>query len=211
MRVTFLIDGFNLYHSLRDAQYDLGNKSTKWLDIKSLCSSYLYLLGREANLQDIYYFSALATQRIARDPDVIVRHEKFISCLKNEGIEIDLSPFKPKENKCPSCSHTYRKYEEKETDVKLALKLLELFIEDSCDLVVLVSGDTDLAPSFRTATRLFPSKKVIFAFPYKRHNRELENLAPKSFKIKKEKYLAHQFPNPYPLVNGSTISKPSTW
>jgi len=211
MRVTFLIDGFNLYHSLCNAQFDLGGQSTKWLNIKSLCKSYLYLFGREASLQDIYYFSALATHRIARDPDVIVRHEKFIYCLKNEGIKIDLSRFKSKDIKCPKCGHNYLKYEEKETDVKLALKLLELFIEDSCDLVVFVSGDTDLAPAVRTTKQLFPHKNVLFAFPYKRHNRELESLAPRSFKIRKEQYHIHQFPNSYPLVDGSEIGKPSTW
>lgn len=211
MRVTFLIDGFNLYHSLCNAQFDLGGQPTKWLNIKSLCKSYLHLFGREASLQDIYYFSALATHRIARDPDVIVRHEKFISCLKNERIRIDLSRFKSKDIKCPKCGHNYLKYEEKETDVKLALKLLELFIEDSCDLVVFVSGDTDLAPAFRTAKQLFPHKEVCFAFPYNRHNRQLEELAPKSFKIKKEQYVRHQFSDPFSLVDGSKISKPSKW
>jgi len=37
--VIFLIDGFNLYHSLIDASYDLklNGKGTKWLNIYSLC------------------------------------------------------------------------------------------------------------------------------------------------------------------------------
>ena len=211
MRVTFLIDGFNLYHSLCNAQRDLSGQSTKWLNIKSLCKSYLHLFGKEASLQNIYYFSALASHRISFDREVIKRHKKFLSCLENEGINVELSRFKPKDNKCPSCGHKYLKYEEKETDVKVALKLLELFIKDSCDLVIFVSGDTDLAPAVRTTKQLFPHKNVLFAFPYKRHNRELESLAPRSFKIRKEQYHIHQFPNCYPLVDGSEIGKPSTW
>ena len=45
-RVTFIIDGFNLYHSVCDAERDLKGASTKWLDIKSLCSSYLIFLEK---------------------------------------------------------------------------------------------------------------------------------------------------------------------
>lgn len=58
-RVTFLIDGFNLYHSIRDlGRYE--KLHVKWLNIYSLCSSFLYLIGKDANLAEIYYFSAFA-------------------------------------------------------------------------------------------------------------------------------------------------------
>jgi len=33
-RTIFLVDGFNLYHSLIDAQRDSGGSSAKWLDLK---------------------------------------------------------------------------------------------------------------------------------------------------------------------------------
>ena len=61
-RISFLVDGFNLYHSARNVSKDkgLGGKGTKWLDIYSLTSSYLHLLGRDARLEEVYYFSALA-------------------------------------------------------------------------------------------------------------------------------------------------------
>jgi hypothetical protein len=35
-RTIFLVDGFNLYHSLRAASDDLGGVSTKWLDLPRL-------------------------------------------------------------------------------------------------------------------------------------------------------------------------------
>ena len=55
-RTVFIIDGFNLYHSVKQASKDLGlaDKGTKWLDIRSLCSSYLYILGGNAQLEKIY-------------------------------------------------------------------------------------------------------------------------------------------------------------
>jgi uncharacterized LabA/DUF88 family protein len=210
-RVTFLIDGFNLYHSVCNASEDLSGASTKWLDIRSLCSGYIYLLGKTATLREIHYFSALATHLEASKPDVTKRHRDFIRCLQATGVLSELNRFKRKSMRCPSCGHRYNRYEEKETDVSIALKLLELFVTDSCDTVVLVTGDTDLAPAVRTAKKLFTGKRVVFAFPYKRKNSELAKLAPGSFEIKKEQYTKYQFSNPYTLPDGSQISKPSKW
>ena len=210
-RVTFIIDGFNLYHSVRQASRDSGGSSTKWLDIKSLCSSYLYLFGRAAVLHEIYYFSALANHLEAVNPDVTERHRSFIKCLQATGVKTELNRFKRKSMTCPSCRHGFNRYEEKETDVAVAVKLLELFFTDNCDIAVLITGDTDLAPAVRTANQIFASKKVVFAFPYKRKNQELLRLAPGSFDINKRKYLAHQFSDPYILPDGSKIHKPSSW
>jgi uncharacterized LabA/DUF88 family protein len=210
-RVTFLIDGFNLYHSICDASKDLHGASTKWLDINGLCLGYMHLLGKTAVLQEIYYFSALAQHLEFKKPNVTQRHKDLIKCLTAKGVIVELNRFKKKSMKCPSCGHKYDRYEEKETDVSVALKLLELFITNSCDTVVLVTGDTDLAPAVKTAKRLFSSKRVIFAFPYKRKNSELAQLAPSSFEIKKERYTKHQFSDPYILPDGSKINKPSKW
>jgi len=106
-QVTFLVDGFNLYHSVRDAEKIFKN-STTWLDIKKLCSSYLHLIGHvvsdKTELKNIYYFSALAKHLEATHPDVTARHQDFIKCLKDTGVLIELSRFKPKEIKCPAPS-----------------------------------------------------------------------------------------------------------
>lgn len=142
-RVTFLIDGFNLYHSVRNASKDLGGASTKWLDIRSFCSEYIYLLGKTAVLHEVHYFSALATHLEASSPEVTKRHRDFIKCLQSTGVIAELNRFKRKSMRCPSCGHKYARYEEKETDVSIALKLMELFITDSSDTVILVTGDTD--------------------------------------------------------------------
>ena len=57
-QASFLIDGFNLYHSVLKLERDTGY-CTKWLDIDSLCKSYLHLLGKQTELQSIHYFTAL--------------------------------------------------------------------------------------------------------------------------------------------------------
>jgi len=104
-RVSFLVDGFNLYHSVRRAERDL-KASTKWLDIKRLCSSYLYIVaqvvGERTKLEKIYYFSALARHLEAKHPKVTHRHEIFIKCLIDTGVIVELSRFKPKTIRCPN-------------------------------------------------------------------------------------------------------------
>jgi hypothetical protein len=101
--------------------------------------------------------------------------------------------------------------EEKETDVAISMKLVEVFYQDEADTAVLVTGDTDLAPAVRTASRLFPVKQICFAFPYKRRNTELAKLVSKHFYIRKERYAAHQLPDPMRLPSGRLVSKPRQW
>jgi hypothetical protein len=75
-RVAFLVDGFNLYHSIRDAQASFGYR-VKWLDLHGLCASYVHssLFGRDAILWSVTYFSAYATFLTPTNPGVVVRHQ----------------------------------------------------------------------------------------------------------------------------------------
>lgn len=210
-RVTFIVDGFNLYHSLRNAERDLDGATTKWLDLCSLCRSYLHLFGRQADLEEVYYFSALAKHLESDNPNVTRRHRTYIRCLKDTGVQVELNRFKKKRLKCPSCRSWFTKHEEKETDVAIAVQLLALLVEDRCDTAVVVSGDTDLAPAFKTAESLFPEKRVSFAFPYNRRNNELADMAPGSFGMSKGQYVKHQFDDPHELTDGTEVPKPSSW
>lgn len=208
MRTIFIIDGFNLYHSVVDiGKEDIGC-NVKWLDIFSLCKSYLPLIDKYATIESVYYFSALAYH--FNDPDVIKRHKDYIKCLRETGISVQLSRFKEK-TITDSQGRKSIRHEEKETDVAIASQLFEVLHTGICDCVVIVTGDTDLAPAVRTAKRLFPNKHIVFAFPYNRKSEELAKLAPGSFKIRKGNYIKHQFQNPFKLSDGTKISKPSSW
>lgn len=212
-RTVFLIDGFNLYHSVKKASLDLGleGTGTRWLDIDGLCRSYLHAIGNDAQIAGIHYFSALAKHIESFKPDVTARHMAYIECLKATNISVELSRFKKKPIFCPQCSQQIKRHEEKETDVALAAKLLEVFILDSCDTAVLVTGDTDIIPAVKTAHRLFPNKIIALLFPYKRHNRELAKLTTAHFEIRKEAYRRHQFNDPFITHKGKIIAKPSKW
>lgn len=187
-----------MYHSLVDAQRDYNGATSKWLDLASLCELYLPLVsetrGEKATLDGIFYFSAPPTHRSRAKQ---ARHALYMKFLEGSGIQLSLGQFKMKR--------------EKETDVAIAAKLFEICHTNAAESIVLVSGDTDLAPAVRVCRNLFPDRTMLFAFPYRRVNDELRQLAPGSFKIRAKTYFRHQFPDPLILPDGTMIAKPATW
>lgn len=81
----------------------------------------------------------------------------------------------------------------------------------TCDTLVIVSGDTDFAPAMRTAKRLFPGVQVCVAFPHARFNAELQQIADFSFRIRAARYAEHQLPDPARLSDGRVIRRPRDW
>jgi len=206
-RVCFLIDGFNVYHSVVAAQAGRKGASMKWLDMRALCESYLSGIGGGATLQRVFYFSAYMDWI----PDKAARHATYVAALRATGVEVQLHRFKEKEVWCKVCKKAYVHHEEKETDVAIAVKLLELCAVDACETIVLVTGDTDLAPAIRTAKVLWGSKQIWVLFPFARHNAELKLIAHGHLKMKAKRYLSYQLPNPVKVSATDLIWKPTTW
>jgi uncharacterized LabA/DUF88 family protein len=212
--VCFLVDGFNVYHSLREVEALTGNR-VRWLDLRKLLSAHLQpvrnAVGERVDVSKICYFSALAHHLTTTDRDVVNRHCAYISALESTGVEVVLSKFKAKDVKCPTCGRTYKRHEEKETDVAIAAKLLDVLARNQCDIVVLVTGDTDQIPAIRTAKGLFPHRKIGVGFPFMRHTRELTEVADFTFTIGQKEMQRSQFPGEVTLADGTTVNKPSTW
>ena len=211
MRVTFLVDGFNVFHSIKDAVRFRENPYTslKWLDLLSMMRSCLPLVGPSAKLEEVHFFTAYA--HYLNDNPLIVRHGAYVAALEATGVIVHEGRFKEKPQWCRLCEGEFMRPEEKETDVAIAVCMLELFATDRADNVVLVSGDSDLIPAVRCARRLYPKKKVTVAFPFARGNDEIKPLAHKHFRLKAKRYARHQLPNPTPHPSGRSISKPESW
>lgn len=132
--------------------------------------------------------------------------------MEDTGVTVELAKFKKKPDRfCSRCGKRSKQYEEKETDVAIATKLLELVYTDACDTVLLMTGDTDLAPAVSTVRQAPTHKDIRFALPYKRHNRELRRMAPNSLRIGKERYAKYQFSDPHVTSDGRKFTKPSHW
>lgn len=213
VKVSFLVDGFNMYHSLKQLQ-SMSGASVKWLDLHKLCSGYLHAvrnrIGQQVELAAVHWFSARPSHMWARDRDTVLRYDAYAAALAATGVEVNLSQFKKKDVTCPACHIPFNRYEEKETDVAIAVRLLECLVAE-CGTAVLISGDTDLIPAIRTANRLLPRCQVGVGFPFLRHNNELEGAANYSFKIGQKDVQRAQLPATIDVGNGVVVSKPSTW
>ena len=219
MRISFVIDGFNLYGSIVDLERRQGLK-VKWLDVKGLLSSYLYAYGKNASIESIHYFTALQHYSTKydpdcpnhHDPDKVNRHRTYIKCLENTGVNVHYGRFKRKWIRCPDCKSSFIKWEEKETDVSLGIQLFDIAIENAADTIILVTGDTDLVPAVKLCQHHFPHIKIGFCFPFNRKQKELWNLSTVSdINIKGKQYAKYQFTDPYIFSDGKSISKPKSW
>ncbi len=213
MDAIFFVDGFNLYHSIKDLHNQYG-MCYKWLDLYALCKNITSKIRNKynsfININKIHYFTAYAYHR---GNEAVNRHKLLIECYKDKGIIIHISKFKKKQITCPYCNQKINRREEKETDVALAVKLLtEASCIDQKVLFILLTGDTDLKPALHEITNTYNNIDLWIAFPYNRRNTELENIASQnSIQIKQTDYSNCQLPNPYVTSKGKKIHKPKSW
>lgn len=211
MNVSFLIDGFNLYHSIEDVEKYEGIKA-KWLDVKTLLHSYLIDMGKDARFNGIYYFTALRYHVQSEKPASILRHKRYIQALESTGIQVIYGEFKEKTIKCKGCEQEFTAYEEKKTDVAIACKLIELIHQNHSDIYVIVSGDTDLIPAIELGKKISQTSKIFALFPYRRHNDEVKKYVDRKFTIKPKNYEKSIFKNGIlKLKSGDEIAKPESW
>lgn len=164
-RVLVLVDGFNCFHRLDDYQ-EKYNECVKWLNYKSLIESYL---TEEDKLNiKVIYFSAIAEYRPIESQN---KHHTYIEALKKANIEIVLGTFKEKYIRpCWCCNlslsrNDLKRHEEKNTDVNIAIKLIEMTIYDQYDKCFILSSDNDFSSAIQRAKELSPYKQIIVCPP----------------------------------------------
>jgi hypothetical protein len=90
-RVSFLIDGFNLYHSISQATQGDEFRKCKWLDLGQLCHSTLHIVDSKAKIARIHYFTATRTT-LKKLTQINFRGIGF-TCEHLLRLEVQLSPF----------------------------------------------------------------------------------------------------------------------
>lgn len=215
----FFVDGFNLYHSIVRAHQALPGLTHKWLDLFALAEANLPSLGPTDVLAGVHYFTAYANHLALTHPQKPIRHRAYVRALNASGVVVHFGHFKSKDTKIElnQAHHRvwqkkhHRIWQEKATDVGIVTELFRQAHRDAFDTAVIVSGDADFAPALPVFRELHPSKRLVFAFPYDRKNRELDRLAPGSFSLSKEAYAQHQFPEAVPLPSGKSVVCPTVW
>jgi uncharacterized LabA/DUF88 family protein len=202
-RVAAYIDGFNLYFGLRDA----GFKRYYWLDVSKLAETLLKpgqaLVGTE-------YFTARIRDNGHNSADQR-RQNTYIEALEVTGVATHFGHYLEKQRRCRACGATWKDYEEKMTDVNIAIRLQGDAYEDRYDVALVISGDSDLTTPIRYVRQRFAGKRVIVAFPPGRQSAELKRVANGFLAIGEDKLRASQLPDEITKPDGFVLTRPSSW
>jgi uncharacterized LabA/DUF88 family protein len=202
VRVGVYIDGFNLYHGLKQKH----GRKYLWLDLQTLAGG---LLKPGQILTKVVYFTA----RVRNDPIGVQRQSDYIDTLRDQCplVTVIEGRFQEKNRRCRHCGTGWVVYEEKETDVNIAIALVEDAVADEYDTAIIISADSDLCPAVRSVRRLSPTKRIVAAFPPRRQSGELQRATDGSFTIGDAKFRQAQLPASVTTVAGVVLSRPSHW
>ena len=199
-RSIIYIDGFNLYYGA------VKNTPWKWLDMER----YFSLLLPDDDIQTIKYFTAKILG--SHKPN----QELYIEALSTlNKVQIIYGLFKYKKVKClvKNCTHQgsrlFNVPEEKRTDVNIAIHMIEDAINDKCDRLIVVSGDSDLVPAVKAVKLFDPIKKVIVYVPANNQVRgaasELRNSSDRHKALPNNLLSKAQFPDQLTYSKGEII------
>ena len=205
-RIAVYVDGFNLYHAIDN----LDKPHLKWLNICKLAQ--LLIKPKTQTLTAIRYFSALGnhfsgTNKVHR----LVRHREYIKALQAKGVDVHLGNFAKRDMHYGDGNGRYRakwrRYEEKQTDVGIAVHLINDAHKNVFDRALIVSLDTDMLPAFRIMQTEFPAIPIVCVAPPNRaHHREIQNLGIEVANIK-ESQLEKALLGARVIANGRCVAK----
>lgn len=199
-KVNVYIDGFNFYYGLKSNRW----RKFYWLD---LVKFFELFIKENQELQNVFYFTATPLNNAKKD-----RQDLFFSANKlNPKFKIIKGKFL--EKKVYFDGEEFKTFEEKQTDVNIAVEMIRNVVKENCDISILVSADSDLLPPINLIRELDSNHKIFVYFPPNRYSRELElntdariNLA--RYESRFEKCL---LPEEIQLPNGYVIKKPMHW
>lgn len=201
IRVIAYIDGFNLYHGLKEQ----GWRWAYWLNLQSLMLKYI---ETDQELALTKYF----TSRVTNAPDKQKRQATFIEALGTlKSFKFYFGKYYHDPVECFYCGRIINDYHEKMTDVNIATEMLTDAYQDKYDLALLLSGDSDLVPPIKAIHRLFPAKRIICLFPPRRVSKSLKNVVDGFEYIDYKKLSKSLFPDEVIKPDGHILLRPDSW
>lgn len=201
-RVIVYVDGFNFYYGLKGR----GWKKYYWLDVFKFFSSFL---KPHQELVEVNYFSAVPDNKGQQQ-----RQDLFFSAnLLNPNFKLHLGKFLKKSVVCRSCKASHFTYEEKESDVRLATKMISDVVGNRCDVSILVSADSDLIPPIEFIKAYKSNHKIFAYFPPQRESINLIKLTDQYTKLERHeaKFAACLLDDEIESHTGFILKKPLSW
>lgn len=144
-RAAFYIDGFNLYHPIKE----MGEPHLKWANLWKL--GELICEPHEADLVRTVFCTAVP----AHIPESRDRHNTFNAAQRAHGVEVVVGHH----------IHDGEKWNEKQSDINVALHLILDGVDDVYDIAILLSADSDQAATAKMFCARFPEKKLLGVAP----------------------------------------------
>lgn len=201
------IDNFNMYYGILK-----NNRKVKWLDLDAWLKTQLPVAGYD--IQKIKVFSAKVTAPL-HDLQKPVRQSIYFRALRTlPNIELILGRYQKKNIGIQITSDvriTGRTFEEKGTDVNLAVHLVNDAHLDRFETAVVISNDSDLAEAIAiTARDLGKEVWVINPCEGKPSSKRLTQHASQIRDIRVTALQLNQF-SPNLTDSVGTFTKPSNW
>jgi uncharacterized LabA/DUF88 family protein len=200
-RISFFIDGFNLYHSLDS---NTSYHKYKWLNLDKLARCFVTSRDK---IEKRFYFTTYATWDQAK----LERHQKYVRALQSVGIDVVFGAFRYVDKTCRICHRQYKTFEEKQTDVNIAIKLFQTAVQDLWDTAIIISGDSDLIPAIRAVKTTFLSKRIGIVVPIGRRAEELKQVVDFHMKLKEKHLASSQFEDAVNIDGDIKLIRPATW
>ena len=131
-RCIILIDGSNFYFKLKD----LGLHNLLEFDFSKFAK---YLSRKQETVNICYYVGRIRQDGTAKSDKLFNAQQKLLGRLKKHRISYCFGYLLKSDGV----------FHEKVVDVQIAVDMLVAAFEDTCDRIILVSSDTDLAPAIK--------------------------------------------------------------
>ena len=152
-RVRVYIDGFNLYHAIAG----LKDQRLKWLNFWKLSEA---LLRDGEILHQVNFFTAVLTWNRGKQR----RHVNFLHACRAVGVTVHEANFKQAHKLCLTYSRQCQFFEEKQTDVAIAVTMVSDALAGRVDRAILITADSDQVPTAKFMAQI-PAIKLTLVFP----------------------------------------------
>lgn len=185
-RVIFYVDGFNFYYGIKNmSKHKPDWRKFYWINFVNLFEEFL---KEDEELMFVRYFTARPKNKGKNiRQDILMNVNKK---LNQDKLKLHYGRYTDKPMTCRAskgCGRQYMHWEEKETDVNLAVKMIEDCYNQECDKVVLVSADSDFLPPLRLVKQIHKNVQQMILFPPTQFASPLQNFGCPVFDMGKYK------------------------
>lgn len=195
IRAGLYIDGFNLYHPIDELQ----KPYLKWLDMTALGN--LLIPSKTEDLVRVVWCSAVKPGDVPK----MLRHREYIRVLQGTGVHVLQGDFIHEDRNCKDCGRQWKAPVEKQSDVNLAITLIDDAHTNTIDHAYLITSDSDQAAACALYRARFPEKLLTTICPPGRsHSQEILKHATGKIALTEKHLERCLFPKTV-IVNGAVV------